>query len=254
MGVGATSWRRRGLLALLLVAAPAAAQEESAATPASRGAPSPTIAGSADPTRPEVDPPVSAPPTPVAVPSGAARAGAAPTSAEEHQHSGLYIHADAGAGYLRTTGSRGGSDFAGQGGAFGFGLALGWAPNDEWALALEGWGWSSLSASGLGPNTTVELQGLGLNVTRYIVPIDLFATVVVSGTRLAITEDDSYGYVEDAHSDIGFGLRIRLGKEWHVTPWLGLGLAGEFFLSVNRSGGQTLDTLGGGLLFSVTGR
>ena len=264
MGASARSWGRSGVLALLLLATAAGAQETNPPSSApsrtiesgAGNVPAPPAPGGADPTRPEVYPPLSAPPTPVAAPSDTPPppVNGAPTSPEEHQHVGLYVHVDAGAGYLRTTGSRGGSEFAGQGGAFGFGLALGWAPNDKWALALEGWVWKSLSASGLGPNTTVELQGLGLNVTRYIVPIDLFATVVVSGTRLAITEDDAYGYVEDAHSDIGFGLRIRVGKEWHVTQWLGLGVAAEFFMSVNRDGGQTLDTLGGGLLFSITGR
>jgi len=263
---GARRWRSLGALALLLVATQAGAQDGSASSPTSDATPPRTskvgagdvpasgLPGAVDPTHPVVEPPLSTPPTSVAAPSAAPMppVDGAAISTEEHRHGGLYIHADVGGGYLRITGSRGGSDFAGHSGAVGLGLALGWAPNDEWALALEGWVWKSLSASGLGPETTVELQGLGLNVTRYIVPIDLFATVVVSGTRLAITEDDRS--VEDAHSDIGLGLRIRVGKEWHVTPWLGLGVAAEFFLSLNREGGQSLDSLGGGLVFSCTGR
>ena len=134
----------------------------------------------------------------------------------------------------------------------GFALAVGWAPDEEWALALELWSWKALSPSGLGPSTSVELQALGLNVTRYIVPVDLFASLVVSGTRLAITD---YGdYVEYGSSDIGFGFKVLIGKEWRVSSYLGIGLAGELFVSVNRDGGQTLRTLGGGLVFSCTGR
>ena len=165
---------------------------------------------------------------------------------------GVFVHADLGGGYLRTTGSRGGSSFASQGGALGVGVAVGWAPTEEWALGLELWTWKSLADSGLGPNTSVELQALGLNVTRYVVPEDVFAAVVVSGTRLAIT--DAGDRVEYASSDVGFGLKVLLGKEWRLTPWLGLGVAGELFLSVNRAGGETLRTLGGGLVFSCTGR
>src|SRR5262249_44217571 len=159
--------------------------------------------------------------------------------------------ADLGGGYLRTTGSRGGSSFATQGGALGVGVAVGWAPTEEWALGLELWTWKSLADSGLGPNTSVELQALGLNVTRYIVPEDVFAAVVVSGTRLAIT--DAGDRVEYASSDIGFGLKVLLGKEWRLTPWLGLGVAGELFLSVNRAGGATLRTVGGAPVFSCAG-
>src|SRR5262249_29013726 len=235
-------------------ALPAGAQDGGASPPPSSSAPSrmssPVAEGvpaaappGAAAARPVVAPPLSVPPTPVVSPSSTPPPpfDAAAPSPEEHRHLGLYVHADAGGGYLQTTGTRGGSDFASHGGALGLGLAFGWAPNDEWALALEGWVWKSTSASGLGPNTSVELQGLGLTGTRYIVSSDLFATVVVSGTRLAITEDSSSNYVEDAHSDIGFGMRIRLGKEWHVTPWLGLGVAAELFLSVNREGGQSLE-------------
>ena len=274
---GARPWRCSGALTLLLFAVPAAAQDASASSPDAATASPPAsksssteVAAPGEPTRPVVDPPLDAPPVPAPVvpsppvmepPVSASPApvadpsAAAPrpvdAAAEEHRHSGLFFHADVGGGYLRTTGSTGGSEFIGQGGAIGVGLAIGWAPNEEWALGLEGFAWKALSASGLGPDTSVELEGLGLNVTRYIVPIDLFATVVIAGTRLAIT--DGGGYLEGAHSDIGFGLRFRLGKEWPVTPGVGLGLAADVFFSVNRNGEQTLHTLGGGLVLTCTG-
>jgi hypothetical protein len=137
-----------------------------------------------------------------------------------------------------------------KGAALGVAIAIGWAPDDEWAFALEGWAWKALSPSGLGSNTSVEVDAIGLNVTRYLVPAEVFATVVISGTRLAITDNsDSPEY---AHSDIGFGLKVLLGKEWRVSSWVGIGVAGELFLAVNRTGGEALDTLGGGLVLSVT--
>jgi len=170
--------------------------------------------------------------------------------ADEPHHSGWFVHADFGAGYLRTTGSRGGSSLTTQGAALNVSLALGWAPNEEWAIALEGLGWKSLSASGLGQNTSLELQALGLNVTRYFTPADIFATVVVAGTRLAITADGDDA--EIGSSDIGFGFKALLGKEWRIGPDFGFRLAGELVLSVNREGGQTLRTLGAGLVLSWT--
>jgi len=202
-----------------------------------------------------VDPPVSAPPTarvpPARVGPGLPATVAGPVP-EEHRHSDFFFHADLGGGYFRVSGSRGASSFTTDGGALGVGLALGWSPNDEWAIGLELWSWKSLTDSGLGKDTSVELQALGLNVTRYLVPADVFASVVVSGTRLAIT--DPGDHIEYGASDIGFGFKVLLGKEWRLTSWLGLGLAGELFLSVNRDSSQTLRTLGGGLVFSITGR
>ena len=228
-------------MAALLLAASVRAQET---------APAPVPPGTdAAPSSPRS--PDEAAPVPLVTPPPSEAPGAAPPP-DLHQHNGLFIHADVGAGYLRTRGSTGGSPFAGKGAALGGAVAVGWTPDDAWALAVEIWGWKALSASGLGSNTSVELQALGLNVTRYLVPIDVFATVVLSGTRLAIT--DSGDYVEHASSDIGFGLKVVLGKEWRVDPSIGIGLAGQLFLSLNRNGGQTLDTLGGGLVFSFTYR
>ena len=201
------------------------------------------------PTPPVVEPPRTMPPTPSPQP-----VAPAPTQEEAPQRhlGGVFAHADIGASYLRTTGSKNGSTFAGEGGALGFAVALGWAPSEEWALALEFWDWKALSSSGLGSDTSVELQALGLNVTRHVVPANLFATVVISGTRLAIT--DGGNYVEYASSNIGFGFKVLLGKEWLLHPTLGLGLGAELFFSVNRDGANTLRTLGGGLVLSLTGR
>ena len=220
-------------------------QPATAATSPAAGSPVPPAPAANSPI---VDPPVSSPPAALTTP-GAPSAGEA---REDHSRLGVFIHADLGAGYLRTTGSRGGASFATRGGALGVGIAVGWAPDEAWALGLELWTWRSLADSGLGPDTSVELQALGLNVTRYFGPDDVFASVVVSGTRLAIT--DAGEHIEYDSSDIGFGFKVLLGKEWHLTPWLGLGLAGELFLSVNRAGGETLRTLGAGLVFSCTGR
>jgi len=268
---GGRRWTAAALL--LLLGAPVAAQE--APPPPAPGpgveaaqAPPPAAPGSPDDSRPVVSPPPSEPPRPV---SGSAAPSVPPASEaprpvavsppppvppapppEVHQHHGLFIHGDIGVGYLRISGSRAGSPFVGKGAGLGAAIAIGWAPDDEWAFALEGWAWRALSPSGLGSNTSVELQAIGLNVTRYILPIDLFATVVISGTRLAIT--DGGDYVEYDSSDIGFGLKVLLGKEWRLTPDVGIGVAAELFLTVNRNGDETLDTLGGGLVFSFTFR
>jgi hypothetical protein len=220
--------------------APAAPSPEA---PVQHPAPAPL-----QPALPTVEPPLIQPPR-------AAPQAGPPAPAQEapvHRHLGLFAHLDFGVTYLRTTGSKSGSAFAGEGAALGFSAAVGWAPNDEWALALEFWDWKALSPAGVGSDTSVELQAIGLNITRYLVPANLFATVVISGTRLAIT--DATGYVDYGSADIGFGFKVLLGKEWLLNSAFGIGLGAELFFSANRDGGNTLTTLGGGLVFSVTGR
>jgi hypothetical protein len=256
------------LWVLLLVGTPAGAQdgtppqaspgpalgaaEQVPPTPAAAQNGSPSPGGPTLPAAvPGVDPSVPASPGRLVPPSSVEPArpvAAAAAPAEEPQRSGWFVHADFGAGYLRTTGSRGGSSFSSQGAAISVSLALGWAPSEEWAIALEGLGWKSLTSSGLGQNTSVELQALGLNVTHYFTPADVFATVVVAGTRLAITTDSDDA--EIGSSSIGFGFKALLGKEWRIGPNFGLGLAGQLVLSVNREGGQTLRTLAAGLVLS----
>jgi hypothetical protein len=244
---------------ILLLPAGAHAQEgmTPVAEPAAEPREQPMAPESLPPKRPSVEPPLTTPPAPLTqpLPPVTAVPPATPAPAQTPsvpQHLGLFAHADTGVAYLRTSGSRSGSTFAGEGAALGAGVAFGWAPNDEWALAVELWTWKALSASGLGPNTSVELQALGVSVTRYIVPANVFASVVVSGTRLAITD---YGdYVEYASSNIGYGMKALLGKEWLLSPYLGIGIAAEMFFSVNKDGGTTLRTLGGGLVFSLTVR
>ncbi len=265
---GARRWTATALV--LLLAAPTAAQETGPApTPATATTPQAPAPRAPDGAPPVVSPARSEPPRPiqgsagpsVPPPSEAPRSVTVPPpppdtpapAPEAHEHLGLFIHGDIGAGYLGTSGSRAGSPFVTQGAALGVAIAIGWAPDDEWAVALEGWVWKALSPSGLGSNTSVELDAIGLNVTRYFVPVEVFATVVVSGTRLAITDDNGEG-PEYAHSDIGFGLKVLLGKEWRVSSLFGIGVAAEVFLAVNRTGGESLDTLGGGLLFSFTFR
>ena len=118
-------------------------QPATAATSPAAGSPVPPAPAASSPI---VDPPVSSPPAALTTP-GAPSAGEA---REDHSRLGVFIHADLGAGYLRTTGSRGGASFATRGGALGVGIAVGWAPDEAWALGLELWTWRSLADSGPG--------------------------------------------------------------------------------------------------------
>ena len=103
-----------------------------------------------------------------------------------------------------------------------------------------------------GSDTSVELQALGLSITRYIVPANLFASVVVSGTRLAITD---YGdSVEYASSDIGYGMKALLGKGVAVELLRRPRHRCRAVLLGEPGRRTTLSTIGGGLVLSLTVR
>ena len=126
----------------LLLSAGARAQEASAPAvePAPEARVQPKAPESMPPTRPTVEPPLTMPPAPppAALPPVPGLPPATPVPAQvppAHQHLGLFAHLDTGVAYLRTSGSRSGSTFAGEGVALGAGVAFGWAPNEEWALA-----------------------------------------------------------------------------------------------------------------------
>jgi hypothetical protein len=101
----------------------------------------------------------------------------------------------------------------------------------------------------IGVGDDAEIGGIGIGVTYYIMPVNIFLAGSV-GIGQAVFED-SRGDREG--SDVGLALNAIVGKEWWVgTDW-GLGVAGQFtYLRADDAIFGTVNALSVNLLFSAT--
>jgi hypothetical protein len=101
----------------------------------------------------------------------------------------------------------------------------------------------------IGVGDDAEIGGIGIGVTYYIMPVNIFLAGSV-GIGQAVFED---GRGDREGSDVGLALNAIIGKEWWVgTDW-GLGVAGQFtYLRADDTIFGTLNCLAANLLFSAT--
>jgi hypothetical protein len=222
------------------------------------------------PTPPPAEPPppptfAPPPPPPSAPPPGGYRYPpyrrvyyADPTA---FRHLGLFLRLDLGLGYMDSSTSANRTFFtfdSSHGVAGEFALAVGGAVKENFIVAGELWtGWvpsPTLTSRGLsvptGSTFSNALVGIGPNFTWYLMPTNVFLSVTPSLTWVNFS-DVFASYT----TDVGFGTRFALGKEWWVAPHWGIGVSGWFLFSFNREGGgadATWRTFAGGLGFSAT--
>jgi len=174
-----------------------------------------------------------------------------------HRHLGFFLRLELGADYFHTTAPAGGETLSLEGPGATFGLLLGGAVTEDWILAGDVWGYSALSLAGLkasGPTpanaSSVQLMGVGLNVTHYFMPANIY--ISFSPSAVLLSGNDGHGsYGQTA---LGFGGRASVGKEWWVSDHWGFGLAVELAVGVNKDQGgvPTWTTFSGGLAFTAT--
>lgn len=102
-------------------------------------------------------------------------------------------------------------------------------------------------AAGVGQD--VRMTGLGIGITYYFMPINLYLSGSV-GLGQAVFEGD-HGDTEG--SDLGFGANLMIGKEWWVGSDWGIGAALQ--LVMVGADDEVLGGVGGGalnILFSAT--
>lgn len=180
------------------------------------------------------------------------------------RHVGFFFRFDLGLGYLgsrSTSASTSAADLGfdkSHGVAGELGLALGGAVAENAILAGHFWVASAfsprLTAGGAVVPTSGDfsttLFGIGPSFDYYFMPHNVYLTVTPSLTWLRFSD-----FGDTVDSDVGFGTRVALGKEWWVAPHWGIGLAGWFAFSFNKAGlvsNPTWDTYAGGLTFSAT--
>jgi hypothetical protein len=193
-------------------------------------------------------------PQPPSSPAPAAVPAVDPTA---HRHLGLFVHFDLGAGYFRSWASTSGVEASISGPAVPVGIAVGGAVSENWILAGEVWGSLAPSpkltfggSSSSADDSTVTVEGVGLALTHYFMPANVYLTLTPAITLLSNRTGDT-----TASTDYGFGAKLAVGKEWWVGNHWGLGVGVQVLVAVNKDKGSnspTWTTLGGGVTFSAT--
>jgi hypothetical protein len=196
----------------------------------------------------------------IAVAIAAALALAAfPAQAQEsasgvHTHDGFYLNLDLGLGYEQTKIDTDPEiTFSGLAGQFS--VAAGAALTPNFVLAGRLWGVSvfepDVEVEGLGSGTaedvTLSLNGIGVDLTYYFQPVNVYVTVTPSLVRATLDDGNSSG-----SSDYGFGARFAVGKEWWVSDNWGIGLNAQAAFASPEDEGVKLPSAWFGVGFSAT--
>lgn len=174
-----------------------------------------------------------------------------------HEHDGFLLRAALGFGYqgLAIDDPLGDTTIGGAG-AF-LDIAIGGVVIDNLALNADIFGGAVVSPSvsvdgmdlGDAGDTTLSINGLGLGVTYYVMPINIYLAGSAGIGVAGITVDG-----QDYESDAGFATNLIVGKEWWVGNDWGIGFAGQFLYSaIPRADiDATMPFLAFSLLFSAT--
>jgi hypothetical protein len=137
---------------------------------------------------------------------------------------GFFLRLSAGAGGAETTFGDNLMKFSGVSSSTNFAIGGVVLPNMALHATLFGWLLSEPDMEILGipvtTNESVLLSGLGIGVTYYIMPVNIYLSPSIGLGTLSEESDGS--------TDMGLILDMTLGKEWWVGGSWGLGVAGGF--------------------------
>ncbi len=234
-------------LAATLLVTRAAAQDPQP-TPGQPGAPGSQTAPPAAPTG--VAPPAVAQPA-AAAPQPGPKPGA-------HTHDGFFLQMNGGLGSLWSSSKQSTGTTKASGAMASGSLTIGGAVAPNLVLAAQAWevagvapdvDLSGQTTSDRRTNSVLVLFGLGVNLTYYFMPANVFVSATPSFGRLFLARE-----LRAQDTELGFALRLAAGKEWWVSDSWALGLAVEYAYGANaeRDGGPTWKTNSVGLAFSAT--
>jgi hypothetical protein len=192
---------------------------------------------------------------PAAVPHPAAAAPQPKPGA--HTHDGFFLQLNGALGGLWSSAKQSTGDITASGAMAATSVTVGGAVARNLVLGAQAW-----EVAGVAPdvdangqttdrstNSVLALFALGVNLTYYFMPANVFVSATPSFGRLFLARE-----LRAHDTELGFALRLAAGKEWWVSDNWGLGLAVEYAYGANaeRDGGPTWKTNAFGLAFSAT--
>lgn len=174
-----------------------------------------------------------------------------------HEHDGFYLRLQLGGGYTRADVA--GEDFALKGGGVGINAEIGGAVVPNFIIYAKLFGTSAPNPDIERGNVTVEdpfgdtsqnIGALGVGVTYYIMPANVYLSGALSFAQLSIDENGE----RVAETDLGGGLHLGVGKEWWVSKNWGLGIGAELALAriPEQDDSVKWNTINGMVFFSAT--
>lgn len=196
-------------------------------------------------------------------------AGAAPPPPDKHtpysafNHNGFLMRLSAGFGYTRASqdSSDGSLVLAGGGGMAS--VAFGAVIAKNLALNLDIFGSSAFKPAvvvdgadiGDASNTTVSVGAVGLGVTYYLMPANVYVALSFGAAkgRIETRARTILGTVVfAADSDVGFAVNVMVGKEWWVGREWGIGVAGQFIIGTLPASGGDIHPMAVGVALTAT--
>lgn len=162
----------------------------------------------------------------------------------EHVHDGFYLRLQVGGGYLRAAASDVSPTIAVKGPSANINAEIGFALFNNFILYGKFYGAASpnpsiqvgdLSMDNLGDEWSQNFGAVGLGVTYYIMPANIYLSGAITYTQLSISERNE----KVAETDLGGGLHLGIGKEWWVSKNWGLGIGAELALGRIRDEGSS---------------
>ncbi len=145
-----------------------------------------------------------------------------------------------------------------------FGFTAGYAVIENFIIGAEVWGLTTTSPNSQHPlyyYSNMTQGSVGLHLTYYFMPVNIYvsATPSIAIARLAYWSRDywvpalgSFG-TRSYSTNVGFGGKFAVGKEWWVGDHWGVGVALQFLMGIySDKYSYTWTTLSGAAAFSVT--
>ncbi|WP_426756998.1 outer membrane beta-barrel protein [Myxococcus sp. Y35] len=154
---------------------------------------------------------------------------------DEHVHDGFYLRLQVGGGYLRAKATDVSPEVVVKGGSGNFNAEIGFALINNFILHAKFYGASAPSPSvqvgdltfeGQDSDVSMNYAAVGLGVTYYFMPANIYLSGALTYTQLSVSDGDE----TVAESEPGGGLHLGVGKEWWVSKNWGLGIGAELAL------------------------
>ncbi|MDQ3367291.1 MAG: porin family protein [Myxococcota bacterium] len=177
------------------------------------------------------------------------------TAQPEERHQGLFLRITPGVAGGAATSDTGGDELTLKGGAGRLGIAVGWAVSPRLILAAELLGHAVLGPEIESSGTTTETDddvvwgisyaGAGLN---YYLPSNLYFAASAGALLMSLETSD----MKMAETELGFALKLGVGREWWIAPKIGLGVGLEILAGAVSDGEADWTVATVGVAFSAT--